>query len=94
MNWVLASLNCRRCCSPLRQLILMFGLVSGQAVWAQTPLWRHQVEVPGDQSINGLFEALSRNGIEVISMRNKQNRLEQLFVDMVGRKEAAEAGAA
>ena len=35
----------------------------------------------GDQghSINGLFEALSRNGIEVISLRNKQNRLEQLF---------------
>ena len=42
-----------------------------------------QVEVPGEQSINGLFEALSRNGIEVISMRNKQNRLEQLFIDMM-----------
>ncbi len=51
-----------------------------------------QVEVPGDQSINGLFEALSRNGIEVISMRNKQNRLEQLFIDMVERKEPGETG--
>jgi ABC-2 type transport system ATP-binding protein len=36
-----------------------------------------------DRSINGLFEALSRNGIEVISLRNKQSRLEQLFLDMV-----------
>ncbi|MES9936526.1 MAG: ABC transporter ATP-binding protein [Sedimenticola sp.] len=42
-----------------------------------------EVEVTQDQGINGLFDALSRNGIEVISMRNKQNRLEQLFIDMV-----------
>jgi ABC-2 type transport system ATP-binding protein len=42
-----------------------------------------EVEVTRDRSINGLFEALSRNGIEVISLRNKQNRLEQLFLDMV-----------
>ncbi|MGA7982929.1 MAG: ABC transporter ATP-binding protein [Chromatiaceae bacterium] len=42
-----------------------------------------EVEVSRDHSINGLFEALSRNGIEVISLRNKQNRLEQLFLDMV-----------
>jgi ABC-2 type transport system ATP-binding protein len=42
-----------------------------------------EVEVTRDKSINGLFEALSRNGIEVISLRNKQNRLEQLFLDMV-----------
>jgi ABC-2 type transport system ATP-binding protein len=42
-----------------------------------------EVEVTKDKSINGLFEALSRNGIEVISLRNKQNRLEQLFLDMV-----------
>ncbi|MEJ1355458.1 MAG: ABC transporter ATP-binding protein [Candidatus Sedimenticola sp. (ex Thyasira tokunagai)] len=42
-----------------------------------------EVEVSREQGINGLFDALSRNGIEVISMRNKQNRLEQLFIDMV-----------
>jgi ABC-2 type transport system ATP-binding protein len=42
-----------------------------------------EVEVTRDQGINGLFAALSRNGIDVISMRNKQNRLEQLFIDMV-----------
>jgi ABC-2 type transport system ATP-binding protein len=42
-----------------------------------------EVEVARDQDINGLFQALSRNGIHVISMRNKQNRLEQLFIDMV-----------
>jgi ABC-2 type transport system ATP-binding protein len=42
-----------------------------------------EVEVTRSHTINGLFEALSRNGIEVISLRNKQNRLERLFLDMV-----------
>ena len=42
-----------------------------------------EVEVSRDHTVNGLFEALSRNGIEVISLRNKQNRLERLFLDMV-----------
>jgi ABC-2 type transport system ATP-binding protein len=42
-----------------------------------------EVEVSRDHSINGLFDALSRNGIEVISLRNKQNRLEKLFLDML-----------
>ncbi len=28
---------------------------------------------------------MSRNGIEVISLRNKQNRLEKLFLDMVDK---------
>jgi ABC-2 type transport system ATP-binding protein len=42
-----------------------------------------EVSVSREQSINGLFEALSRDGIEVISMRNKQNRLEQMFIDLL-----------
>ncbi len=50
-----------------------------------------EVEVTRDQGINGLFEALSRNGIDVISMRNKQNRLEQLFIDMLDAGRRGEA---
>lgn len=45
-----------------------------------------EVEVTKDKGLNGLFEALSRFGLEVISLRNKQNRLEQLFVDLVDGK--------
>jgi ABC-2 type transport system ATP-binding protein len=44
-----------------------------------------EVEMSREHTINGLFDALSRNGIEVISLRNKQNRLERLFLDMVDR---------
>ena len=48
-----------------------------------------EVEVPRERGINGLFEALSQNGISVLSMRNKQNRLEQLFIDLVDGARAA-----
>ncbi|MBL3599794.1 MAG: ABC transporter ATP-binding protein [gamma proteobacterium endosymbiont of Lamellibrachia anaximandri] len=44
-----------------------------------------EVELTRRQTINDLFETLSRNGIEVVSMRNKQNRLEQMFINMVDR---------
>jgi ABC-2 type transport system ATP-binding protein len=44
-----------------------------------------EVEVMRDQSMNQLFGQLSQQGVEVLSMRNKQNRLEQMFVDLVDR---------
>jgi len=42
-----------------------------------------EVEVTKGNSINRLFEALSRDGIGVVGLRNKQNRLEQLFLSLV-----------
>ncbi len=42
-----------------------------------------EADISRDNSINFLFEALSRHNIEVLSMRNKTNRLEQLFVHML-----------
>jgi ABC-2 type transport system ATP-binding protein len=46
-----------------------------------------EVEIHKDQDLNGLFTALSTAGIEVISMRNKTNRLEELFVRLIERRE-------
>jgi ABC-2 type transport system ATP-binding protein len=45
----------------------------------------HTIEVDVDkaQCINGLFAQLSEQGIQVMSMRNKANRLEELFVELV-----------
>ena len=42
-----------------------------------------EVEVEKSQSINQLFAVLSERGIHVLSMRNKTNRLEELFIKMV-----------
>jgi ABC-2 type transport system ATP-binding protein len=44
-----------------------------------------EVEVLREQSMNDLFARLSHLGVSVLSMRNKQNRLEQLFIDLVDR---------
>ena len=42
-----------------------------------------EVMVYRDQNINPLFAALSEQGIEVSSMRNKASRLEELFVSLL-----------
>lgn len=42
-----------------------------------------EVDVDKEQSINDVFIQLQEKGIEVQSMRNKSNRLEELFVSLV-----------
>jgi ABC-2 type transport system ATP-binding protein len=42
-----------------------------------------EVEVSKGQSLNEIFSRLSAQGIEVNSMRNKVNRLEELFIRLV-----------
>jgi ABC-2 type transport system ATP-binding protein len=48
-----------------------------------------EAEMPRTQAMNALFETFSTHGITVTSMRNKTNRLEELFVRLVenGRQE-------
>jgi len=43
-----------------------------------------QVGIPGEKGFNQLFSELTRQGISVTSMKNKSNRLESLFLDLVG----------
>lgn len=50
-----------------------------------------EVDVTKDQGINGLFAEFSQRGIQVTSMRNKSNRLEELFLRMVAEGEPADA---
>lgn len=40
------------------------------------------VEVCRDQGINGIFDQWNDQGIKVVSMRNKANRLEELFLNI------------
>ena len=42
-----------------------------------------EVEVDKERNLNGVFEALSKQGIEISSMRNKTNRLEEMFVSLL-----------
>ena len=45
-----------------------------------------EVEIKKNDSINTLFKLLTENKIDVLSMRNKSNRLEQLFLRLVEKK--------
>ncbi len=48
----------------------------------------HSLEVTVDkrQSLNDLFPVLSGLGLNVVSLRNKSNRLEELFINLVEKK--------
>jgi ABC-2 type transport system ATP-binding protein len=44
-----------------------------------------EVQVEKSQGLNALFAQLAAGGIEVLSLRNKTNRLEELFVSLVAK---------
>ncbi len=48
-----------------------------------------EVSLPRKKSLNALFSDLDRNGIHVVSMRNKANRLEELFLRLVEKGSAS-----
>lgn len=47
-----------------------------------------EVELSRDASLTDLFATLATHGIEVSSMKNKANRLEELFLELVEKSEA------
>ena len=52
-----------------------------------------EVEVSREQSVNEIFARLTQMDIHVLSMRNKVNRLEEIFMRLVeGRSQTAGAG--
>jgi ABC-2 type transport system ATP-binding protein len=46
-----------------------------------------EVETAKEQNLNDVFARLSALGIEVVSMRNKVNRLEEIFMRLVEKRE-------
>ena len=51
-----------------------------------------EVEIKRGQDLNELFSLLTNAGIKVISMRNKVNRLEELFVRLLNNKAGEQDG--
>ena len=65
---------------PVTQAPVLDGFVVEQVESAQLAVLLHR-----GQRLNDVFAALSERSIEVVSMRNRANRLEEMFVSMVGR---------
>jgi ABC-2 type transport system ATP-binding protein len=53
-----------------------------------------EADIAKEQNLNGLFEQLSRQNIEIVSMRNKVNRLEEIFMRLVETGATAGQGGA
>ncbi|HXR51590.1 MAG TPA: ABC transporter ATP-binding protein, partial [Steroidobacteraceae bacterium] len=47
-----------------------------------------EVEISKDQSVNDIFARLSAQRVDVLSMRNKVNRLEEMFMRLVENRGA------
>ncbi|MEL4429733.1 ABC transporter ATP-binding protein [Shewanella mangrovisoli] len=50
-----------------------------------------EVDVAKDHNLNDVFTQLTAAKVEVLSMRNKSNRLEELFVELVKKTQGAKA---
>jgi len=47
-----------------------------------------EASLPKEQSLSTLFSVLGKHNIEVLSMRNKSNRLEELFMRLIDNEDA------
>src|SRR5680860_68271 len=70
--------------NPVAQLPLLSGY-DAQQVDGTTI----EVSISKEQNLNQVFQALSGHGIEVLSMKNKSNRLEELFVRLIKSQSAS-----
>jgi len=82
MKTLLEKLHVETFVLDLRERVAELPTFPGYVV-TQTDDTTLEAEISKDQSMNELFELLSEKGIKVISMRNKVNRLEELFVRLV-----------
>ena len=88
MATVLRKLHSEVFVLNLRQPLARLPELPGYAL-ALTDDGSLEAEVNKDQNLNDLFASLSSRGIEVVSMRNKANRLEELFMRLVEGRDAA-----
>lgn len=90
MSTLLRKLNIETFVLNLRNPIHAAPQLAGYQV-AVTDDHTLEVQMTREQNINDVFAGLSAQGIDVISMRNKANRLEELFLSMVERGNGAAA---
>lgn len=87
MQTLLGRLNLETFVLTLRQPLLESLEIPGYRLRRLDDLML-EVDVNQEQGINALFQQLSMRGIEVASLRNKTNRLEELFLRLVDKNEA------
>ena len=92
MKSLLATLDVETFVLDLREAITDCPRVTGMEI-VMTDERTLEASLPKQKSLNNLFAELERRDIHVLSMRNKANRLEELFIRLVD-KGAADSGRA
>jgi ABC-2 type transport system ATP-binding protein len=82
MASLLAKLHIEHFVMDLARPIATAPVIEGYKIDRMTDRSLH-VAVPKEHGLNKLFAQLSAQNIEVISFKNKTNRLEQLFMDLI-----------
>jgi ABC-2 type transport system ATP-binding protein len=84
MKSLLATLDVETFILDLRESIDQCPSLEGMDIVARDDKTL-EASLPKQKSLNNLFAQLDRQGIEVLSMRNKANRLEELFMNLVDK---------
>jgi ABC-2 type transport system ATP-binding protein len=82
MRELLKTINTETIVLDLKQVLTQAPTIEGYRILLVNDM-HIEVTLHRGQDINSLFVALSAEGIQVSSMRNKTNRLEELFVNLV-----------
>ncbi|EGT3628091.1 ABC transporter ATP-binding protein [Morganella morganii] len=90
MKALLSKLNMETFILDLRRDTATAPVLDGMAC-RLTDSHTLEVDVVKEQNLNDVFSQLSAANIEVLSMRNKSNRLEELFVELVKKTQGASA---
>jgi len=84
MKSLLASLDVETVVLDVRETLSVAPVVDGMQISLRDENTL-EVTFPKQKSLNNLFSALDNVGIHVLSMRNKANRLEELFLRLVDK---------
>jgi ABC-2 type transport system ATP-binding protein len=82
MKSLLATLDVETFVLDLRESVNICPVVDGMDIVVRDDRTL-EASQPKNKSLNTLFAELERQGINVLSMRNKANRLEELFMSLV-----------
>lgn len=90
MKALLSKLNLETFILDLRRDIDVAPTLEGMVCRLTDP-HTLEVDVAKDHNLNDVFTQLTAAKVEVLSMRNKSNRLEELFVELVKKTQGAKA---
>lgn len=65
--------------------------VLDDVMWKMPDNHTLEIDIPKGTGLNTVFNQLTSQGVEVLSMRNKANRLEELFVNLVAGEKREQA---